>query len=289
MRFYSASADSVASSSASLRRARIRRVLTISAFSIFFTSAGFFIATVPAIASIVALMSAPTDARSVAMYHAPDEIAAQINDFVNNHPLSRSLRAHPAWIESRPYLRYPESHRKHSLTAGTLQGPGKIPVPPLVFVDEGKSLVSLSYLGTELCGHAGIVHGGLLATLLDEGLARCGFGALPNGIAVTASLAINFRKPAPAGSFVVLKAETIRCEGRKVWVKGRIETLGDGEEPGETLVDAEGLFVEPKYAKVRPAKWKAPSLERYFVDLKDSLCLISSKFSQNDRACIRVT
>lgn len=131
-------------------------------------------------------------------------------------------------------------------------GQGKIPVPPLVFIEEGRQLVSMSYLGTDLCGHIGILHGGLLATLLDEGLARCGFAALPNKIGVTASLTINYRKPAPAGSFIVLKAETTKVEGRKVWVKGRIEILGESEEPGMVLVEAEGLFIEPKYAKVPP-------------------------------------
>lgn len=126
-----------------------------------------------------------------------------------------------------------------------------MPVPPLVFLEEGKKLVSMVYLGTDLCGHVGIVHGGLLAILCDEGLARCGFSALPNKIGVTANLTINYRSPAPAGSFVVLKAETIKAEGRKVWVKGRIELLGDGEEPGKLLVEAEGLFIEPRYAKAR--------------------------------------
>ena len=196
-------------------------------------------------------MSAPTDADSVALYHTPDEVAAGINEYINNHPLSRSLRADPAWTESRPHLRYPESQRKHSLTAATLIGPGRIPVPPLVFLEEGKSLASISYLSTDLCGHVGIIHGGLLATLLDEGLARCGFSALPNKIGVTANLNINYRNPAPAGSYVVLKAETTKVEGRKVWVKGRIELLGDTVESGKLLVEAEGLFIEPKYAKVR--------------------------------------
>lgn len=196
-------------------------------------------------------MSAPSDAESLSLYKAPDEMAAKIDDHIQNHPLSLSLRAKSSYMESRPHLRFVDEHRKHSLTGGTLLGPGKIPVPPLVFLEEGKHLVSLSYLGTDLCGHVGIVHGGLLATLCDEGLARCGFSALPNKIGVTASLTINYRNPAPAGSYVVLKAETVKAEGRKVWVKGRIELLGESEEPGKLLAEAEGLFIEPKYAKVR--------------------------------------
>ena len=130
-------------------------------------------------------------------------------------------------------------------------GTDKIAVPPLQFnTRDGSEFVSLQYLGPALCGHPGIVHGGLLATILDEGLARCCFAALPNKVGVTASLKIDYRKPCMAGQFVVLKAETTKVEGRKAWVKGRLETLvdeGRGEVP-VVLAEAEALFVEPKQA-----------------------------------------
>ena len=194
-------------------------------------------------------MSAPSDAESLFLFKATDEATANINDHINRHPLCVALRSNPAWTESRPHLRYPESHKRHSLTAGTLLGPGRFEVPPVVFCDD-KRLVSISYVGTDMCGHVGIVHGGLLATMLDEGLARCAFNSLPNKIGVTASLTVNYRKPAPAGSYLVLKAETTKAEGRKVWVKGSIGSLGEDENADQVLVEAEGLFVEPKYAKV---------------------------------------
>lgn len=96
----------------------------------------------------------------------------------------------------------------------------------------------------------GIVHGGLLATILDEGLARCCFAALPNKIGMTANLNINYRAPAQAGAFVVLRAVTTKVEGRKAWVEGRIETLvGEGETP-LVLADASALFIEPRQAAV---------------------------------------
>ena len=183
------------------------------------------------------------------MYHAPNEMAAQMNNHISNHPLSLALQADPAWTASRPHLRYPEQHKKHSLTAGTLMSPGCFPVPPIVFCDE-KELISISYVGTDMCGHVGMIHGGLLATMLDEGLARCAFNSLPNKIGVTANLNINYRKPAPAGSYLVLRAKTTRAEGRKVWVTGRIEMLEEDERPGLLLAEAEGLYIEPKYAKV---------------------------------------
>lgn len=137
-------------------------------------------------------------------------------------------------------------------------------VPPLQFAhDKGESLTSVFYLGPHLCGHPGIIHGGLLATLLDEGLARCCFPALPNGVGVTANLKIDYRKPVKAEKYYVLRAETYRLEGRKAWVRGWIEELGEaegvsgreeegmeGKGRGRKLVEAEGLFVEPRNAQV---------------------------------------
>ena len=216
-----------------------------------FTSAGFLIATAPAIAAAISLMSLPSDAESLSAYKNPDEKTAAIDEYMISHPLSRKLRGTPGFSESRPHMRMPPEVRKHSLTSGTLLGPNMIPVPPLAFARDGDEFVSIAYLGTDLCGHVGIVHGGMLATMVDEGLARCCFAALPNKIGVTANLTINYRSPAKAGSYVVLKAKTTKVEGRKAWVEGRIETLGEGEEPGMVLVEATGLFVEPKYAAVR--------------------------------------
>lgn len=195
-------------------------------------------------------MSPPSDEETLKAFKAPDEFTAAVADHIDNHPLARRLRADSAFHESRPHMRQPPEQRKHSLTSGTLLGPGKIPVPPLAFTKEGEEIVVLMYLGTELCGHVGMVHGGMLSTLIDEGLARCCFAALPNKIGVTANLNINYRAPVKAGSYVVLKARTQKVEGRKAWVDGRIEVLGEDEKPGKVLVEATAMYVEPKYASV---------------------------------------
>lgn len=192
-----------------------------------------------------------SDEQTLSAFKPVDETAEKINTTLQNHPDAVALRANPEFKESRPHLKIPESMRPRSLTAGTLAGPNKIVVPPYVFSErDGKSLVSLMYLGSEICGHPGIIHGGLLATLLDEGLARCCFPALPNKIGVTANLNIDYRAPAMADSYVALRAETVKVEGRKAWVEGRIETLPlDGSDP-VVLVQAKALFIEPKQAAV---------------------------------------
>ncbi|KAI9722338.1 MAG: hypothetical protein M1812_001810 [Candelaria pacifica] len=197
------------------------------------------------------MITPPTDEESLTIFQPADDLSIEVNRFLNNHPLAIHLRCNPEFSESRPHMKIPEAQRQHNLTGGTLAGARKIVVPPVSWTEKGgKSLVSISYLGTDLCGHPGIIHGGLLATMLDEGLARCCFPALPNKVGMTANLNINYRKPAPAGSFVVLKAKTVKVEGRKAWVEGCIETLvGEGEQP-IVLAEASALFIEPREAAV---------------------------------------
>ncbi|KAF2214895.1 hypothetical protein CERZMDRAFT_90245 [Cercospora zeae-maydis SCOH1-5] len=197
-------------------------------------------------------MKPPTDAETLHLYEPDTPTAAEINKNIVNHPLAQRLRAQEGMRESRPHLKIPPAMRPHNLTGGTLLGENKIEVPPLTFSEadaELPTLTQIAYLGSGLCGHPGIVHGGLLATLLDEGLARACFPALPNKVGVTASLKIDYRLPCPGNSYVVLKAETTKVEGRKAWVKGWIEILGDEEGTGTKVVEAEALFIEPKQAK----------------------------------------
>lgn len=193
-----------------------------------------------------------SDAESAIAFKPEHEHQVEVEEFINNHPLVKSLRKNPAYSESRPHLRFSDTHRSRSLTAGVLSGPGRIVVPPIVFVDEeAKSLVMVCYLGDLVCGYPGFIHGGLLATLLDEGLGRCTFTALPNKIGMTANLNINYRAPTKAGQYIVMKARVTKAEGRKAWAEARIETLpqSEGEEP-VLLVEGHGLFVEPRQIKV---------------------------------------
>ncbi|KAJ5689890.1 hypothetical protein N7462_004282 [Penicillium macrosclerotiorum] len=229
-------------------RSRLRRFAGFASIAVLAFSAGLIYQTQRTVSR---LMATPiiSDEQTLTAYTPEDEIAQEINERLRTHPEAIRLREDPEFTEARPHLKIPETLRPRSLTAGTLAGPNKIVVPPYVFSERGgKSMVSLMYLGSDICGHPGIVHGGLLATLLDEGLARCCFPALPNKVGVTANLNIDYRAPAMANSYVALRAETVRVEGRKAWVEGRIETLPEeGKEP-VVLVEAKALFIEPKQA-----------------------------------------
>lgn len=252
---------------------RLRRLLTSSTLFLLAFSVAFAMSVSPVADTINGFISPPTDAETLTLYVAPTARAEDINERILKHPLAVKLRQDKDMVESRPHLKIPEPMRPHNLTGGTLLGEGRIEVPPLTFVSKSAppaasdaeatngdaahplpTLVQFAYLGPALCGHPGIVHGGLLATMLDEGLARACFPALPNKVGVTASLKIDYRVPCPAERFVVLKAETTKVEGRKAWVKGWIEVLDgvglDGKSmEGVKIVEAEALFIEPRGAK----------------------------------------
>lgn len=228
-------------------RFRLRRALGLTLVGLGCGGLGFIIGTGPALSGILNTLQLQSNDDSPRAYILTNNIAAAVESKINNHPLVAELRTRPELVESRPHMKFPEAFRQRNFTAGTLLGPGRLTIPPFSWTENGgKSLITILHLGTDLCGHPGIVHGGLLATLLDEGLARCCFDALPQKVAVTAKLEVNYKKPTPADTFVVLRAETKRVDGRKAWVEGRIETLVDeGEEP-TVLAEASGLFVSPK-------------------------------------------
>lgn len=166
-----------------------------------------------------------------------------------SHPLLQRLRAQPdaeLWYETRAYKNYPEERRVNNLSAGALRGPGRLTVSPLVRArrDESQGIVMV-HVGRGLCGHDGIVHGGLLATLLDEALGRTAIANLPGKVGVTAKLELNYRAPTRADQFIVIHTFLTEVRGRKVKVTGRIE-----DTDGNLLVDASATFVQPRYAKL---------------------------------------
>ncbi|PHH91743.1 hypothetical protein CDD83_10447 [Cordyceps sp. RAO-2017] len=245
-RAYAARAESPAGGGA------LRKGLSLALFGLAFSAAGAATAWKTLTAQGMGFYSDEASLQRFSVADA-DEEARRIEETMQGLPLVAEMRSRPEMTESRPHMKMPAQYRAHSLTAGALSGPGKVPVPSMTWVEQGgKSLVSVVYVGHDLCGHPNLVHGGFLATMLDEGLAWCCFGALPHNIGMTANLNVNYRKPTPAGSFLVLRAKTTRVEGRKAWVEGHIELLAKpGQEP-TVVVEADALYVSPKHAALMP-------------------------------------
>ncbi|KAH7922009.1 Thioesterase/thiol ester dehydrase-isomerase [Leucogyrophana mollusca] len=186
----------------------------------------------------------PPDPGSPASIAYTDSLERELQSL----PLLVAHRTQPdanEWYEARPYKKIPEERRVNSLTAGALKGPGKLALPPLVRCrdDESESLIVV-HVGRGLCGHDGIVHGGMLATILDESLARVAINNLPDKIGVTANLSINYRAPTFADQFIVIRVFLTEKRGRKSMVAGRVEDL-----KGNVLVEATATFVQPRYSQ----------------------------------------
>ncbi|KAG5641733.1 hypothetical protein DXG03_004324, partial [Asterophora parasitica] len=138
-------------------------------------------------------------------------------------PLLESLRERADaddWYEVRPYTNFPEERRVNSLTSGSLRGPGKLALFPLVRAkkDESESYV-FTHVGRGLCGHDGIIHGGLLATLLDETLARTDeeVEVIPHPSAPSLEHTLSFSQAVPSRSptVEVLIAESVHLVKEK--------------------------------------------------------------------------
>lgn len=173
------------------------------------------------------------------------------------------------YLVSRPFAKLPDHMMMHSLTAGSLRKPGMLAVPPLVLSKTKQGARQLGghqgdafafvHLGRSLCGHDGIIHGGLLATILDETLARTSFFNLPHQIGVTARLEIDYRRPVTADQVIVVETKLVEAKGRKAVVEGILRNLD-----GETLVQSRAVFVEPKMIK-----WLNTSTVRTIMDRED--------------------
>ncbi|GEQ67937.1 hypothetical protein JCM33374_g1603 [Metschnikowia sp. JCM 33374] len=149
-----------------------------------------------------------------------------------------------------------------SLTSHTLAQPGGIAIPPVIFHNrKTKETISIVHMGYRLCGYPFVVHGGMLATLLNETFKRNASlrhdsgakanspGSLKDDYKVD-QLSISYRSPAFADQFFIVKTEQVpdsdppisenaraANEGGPVAYKSTLES-----ENGKVLVEARAVL-----------------------------------------------
>ena len=93
-------------------------------------------------------------------------------------------------------------------------------------IDKEKQTLKTTFVANPVYqGYDGIVHGGIVSTLLDEAMAKLAYELDYN--AVTASLEIRFKKPAPVSERLLVYGEIVEAKGRIVRAKARV-TREDG-------------------------------------------------------------
>lgn len=108
------------------------------------------------------------------------------------------------------------------------------------FYDAGPGEVLAEYtVLSQFQGYPGVVHGGVVAAMLDEVTSRTYMQGDPPKFYVTASLNIRYRKPVPVEEVLKLSGHAIRERGKVVFAKGEIFDGG-----GSLLAEADAVFVE---------------------------------------------
>jgi acyl-coenzyme A thioesterase PaaI-like protein len=106
----------------------------------------------------------------------------------------------------------------------------------MVFRREGERVVADYTPAESQQGFPGVLHGGIIATLLDETMGRT--GALRQQWLVTGKLEIRYRKPAPIDQPMRVWAEIARERAGAIDAVGVVELLD-----GTLVADARGLFL----------------------------------------------
>ena len=102
---------------------------------------------------------------------------------------------------------------------------------------EDHSVVCLAAIPDTFEGPPGHLHGGIIATLLDEAMSKAvrarGFTAMPR------HMEVDYLRPIPSKSPIKLEARVTHNEGRKHWTEASIVN-----EEGTALATGKGLFIE---------------------------------------------
>ena len=117
------------------------------------------------------------------------------------------------------------------------------------FLAEDDSIVSHPVVTDAFEGPHGYLHGGIIATLLDETMSK---SVRAKGlIAMTRHLEVEYLRPVPSGSPLQMEGRVVRSEGRKHWTEARIFNAG-----GVELAQGKGLFIEVRNrpASAQPAE-----------------------------------
>ncbi len=91
-------------------------------------------------------------------------------------------------------------------------------------------------LGPEYQGGAGFIHGGIIATVLDEVMGKvCHFRGVR---AVTAELGVEYLKPVPVDVDLLIEGYETEMNGRNIRIAGEIR-----DQSGQLLARGKGRFV----------------------------------------------
>jgi len=102
-------------------------------------------------------------------------------------------------------------------------------------------VVCAAKVGEWFEGPEGFVHGGIIATLLDETMSKA---VRAHGlVAMTRHMEVDYLRPVPSTEEIRLEGRVTRNDGRKHWTEASIL-----DSEGKVLAHGKGLFIEVRRA-----------------------------------------
>ncbi len=129
----------------------------------------------------------------------------------------------------------------------------------LVFTTEGEAIVAEFMPDERFQGFPGVLHGGVLATMLDEALSRAAVFA--GQWMMTARLEIRYRRAAPVWQALRIEAQPTRVRARLVSASGVVRLASD---PSVVYAEAEGVFMPITTDYEREMVAQRPELADFF-------------------------
>ncbi|KAH7634356.1 HotDog domain-containing protein [Sordaria sp. MPI-SDFR-AT-0083] len=162
----------------------------------------------------------------------------------------KELSADPAWESWDAYETLSPEHRAQHISAGALAGANGIGGYHRVWYNkETGECVSVIFFGFATTGWPGVVHGGCLATLLDESCGRAAFKKWGDRSGLTANLQLNYVSATYSSKFYIIRVkprsdEELPGEERgKSHYKIYLDASIHEARTGKAAVVAEALFV----------------------------------------------
>jgi acyl-coenzyme A thioesterase PaaI-like protein len=123
----------------------------------------------------------------------------------------------------------------------------------LKFYITGPGEVTADYTVPECYqGYPGVVHGGIVAAMLDEVSGRAHMGGDPPRFMYTARLEMRYRRNVPVGQPLRLVGQAGKSKGRTATAIGKIY-----DQAGVVLAEAEALLVDvPGCVELETLGWK---------------------------------
>jgi acyl-coenzyme A thioesterase PaaI-like protein len=246
------------------RGRRIRRILFTATFLFLGTTLGSLIRRALIEPPLPPAPGTEEDAEEIAL----------LREEANNLEIVQLYSNDPDWISWEAYSSLPKHQRDHHLCATTLAGVRGLGAYQRVFQHKvsGETMVVV-YLGEGITGWPGVVHGGALATVLDETMGRAAFTSLnmepgPKGSkappGVTANMKIDYSHMSFAGRFYVVWArvkgehELEESERGKRDYKAYVEGVIEDEVTQRPCVYASALYVGPHKGKKEETETHTP-------------------------------